>query len=264
MFGDDTVGTALVKIAAAFGERAVPYLWKANRSVAFTVTATPWRPAYQADPFAVPEGPEGTGAPTAALSPTLRLRLETLWSSVVSGDLVYATFPSDVPAALRDSPAAASHYFPIAANVLRATEEVSRETQALSELWADGTRAPAAPPLGRAGAPALVIAPNSYQRVTFRAPIAPAAAARIAAAGGLGAIWAKLRASPKDLSLLQWVTDGSRVLYKLAERHPIPAALLDRWTSPDRLPTVPMIQGWSRSEERRVGKECRSRWSPYH
>ena len=21
---------------------------------------------------------------------------------------------------------------------------------------------------------------------------------------------------------------------------------------------------WSRSEERRVGKECRSRWSPYH
>src|SRR6266436_6626282 len=31
----------------------------------------------------------------------------------------------------------------------------------------------------------------------------------------------------------------------------------------------PMIQaaheiGWFRSEERRVGKECRSRWSPYH
>ena len=22
--------------------------------------------------------------------------------------------------------------------------------------------------------------------------------------------------------------------------------------------------GWDRSEERRVGKECRSRWSPYH
>ena len=22
--------------------------------------------------------------------------------------------------------------------------------------------------------------------------------------------------------------------------------------------------GWWRSEERRVGKECRSRWSPYH
>ena len=24
------------------------------------------------------------------------------------------------------------------------------------------------------------------------------------------------------------------------------------------------IQSWLRSEERRVGKECRSRWSPYH
>ena len=23
-------------------------------------------------------------------------------------------------------------------------------------------------------------------------------------------------------------------------------------------------KGWDRSEERRVGKECRSRWSPYH
>ena len=23
-------------------------------------------------------------------------------------------------------------------------------------------------------------------------------------------------------------------------------------------------KGWVRSEERRVGKECRSRWSPYH
>ena len=24
------------------------------------------------------------------------------------------------------------------------------------------------------------------------------------------------------------------------------------------------VQGFARSEERRVGKECRSRWSPYH
>src|ERR1035441_916809 len=31
-----------------------------------------------------------------------------------------------------------------------------------------------------------------------------------------------------------------------------------RWTSPSALSNS------SRSEERRVGKECRSRWSPYH
>src|SRR2546425_13229759 len=28
--------------------------------------------------------------------------------------------------------------------------------------------------------------------------------------------------------------------------------------------TIPSLQGVERSEERRVGKECRSRWSPYH
>ena len=27
---------------------------------------------------------------------------------------------------------------------------------------------------------------------------------------------------------------------------------------------VVVINFWARSEERRVGKECRSRWSPYH
>src|SRR5256886_15469673 len=26
----------------------------------------------------------------------------------------------------------------------------------------------------------------------------------------------------------------------------------------------PSLATWTRSEERRVGKECRSRWSPYH
>ena len=25
-----------------------------------------------------------------------------------------------------------------------------------------------------------------------------------------------------------------------------------------------VVKDWMRSEERRVGKECRSRWSPYH
>ena len=30
------------------------------------------------------------------------------------------------------------------------------------------------------------------------------------------------------------------------------------------LTPITLIEGWSRSEERRVGKECRSRWSPYH
>ena len=45
---------------------------------------------------------------------------------------------------------------------------------------------------------------------------------------------------------------------------PVPLALgarsLKHWTSRE----VPGIFDSGRSEERRVGKECRSRWSPYH
>ena len=32
----------------------------------------------------------------------------------------------------------------------------------------------------------------------------------------------------------------------------------------DQLPTNYSLELINRSEERRVGKECRSRWSPYH
>ena len=41
-----------------------------------------------------------------------------------------------------------------------------------------------------------------------------------------------------------------------------------RVTIPTDLDVVPetleILKKWGRSEERRVGKECRSRWSPYH
>ena len=33
---------------------------------------------------------------------------------------------------------------------------------------------------------------------------------------------------------------------------------------PPELRRVAIVNNTSRSEERRVGKECRSRWSPYH
>src|SRR5256885_7032150 len=41
------------------------------------------------------------------------------------------------------------------------------------------------------------------------------------------------------------------------------SALRDARNSPAFLEWVRSATGW-RSEERRVGKECRSRWSPYH
>src|SRR5256885_5597875 len=39
--------------------------------------------------------------------------------------------------------------------------------------------------------------------------------------------------------------------------------LVQHWRRWFRLP-APIFLTWVRSEERRVGKECRSRWSPYH
>src|SRR5258708_32140808 len=36
------------------------------------------------------------------------------------------------------------------------------------------------------------------------------------------------------------------------------------WAEPAPMQHVPRVQQGKRSEERRVGKECRSRWSPYH
>ena len=41
-------------------------------------------------------------------------------------------------------------------------------------------------------------------------------------------------------------------------------ALFISFQSPERTAHCCSKSKWSRSEERRVGKECRSRWSPYH
>ena len=40
---------------------------------------------------------------------------------------------------------------------------------------------------------------------------------------------------------------------------------LEKWEN-NRYASIPVLnrKGEYRSEERRVGKECRSRWSPYH
>ena len=42
-----------------------------------------------------------------------------------------------------------------------------------------------------------------------------------------------------------------------------PFMVLKNYERYDQTPVV-LNEGYVRSEERRVGKECRSRWSPYH
>src|SRR5215469_4998789 len=49
----------------------------------------------------------------------------------------------------------------------------------------------------------------------------------------------------------------------------VPGLVAVSWISPMSLGVAEMDEMnrdmvWTRSEERRVGKECRSRWSPYH
>ena len=39
---------------------------------------------------------------------------------------------------------------------------------------------------------------------------------------------------------------------------------ITKTTTPKQKPADESKLGFGRSEERRVGKECRSRWSPYH
>ena len=62
---------------------------------------------------------------------------------------------------------------------------------------------------------------------------------------------------------------GLSLAVLLAQNHPVwcvnrheeKAALINDRRSPIQ---DPEIEEYLRSEERRVGKECRSRWSPYH
>src|SRR5260370_13779334 len=68
-----------------------------------------------------------------------------------------------------------------------------------------------------------------------------------------------LQPSPFDQASNGWNLDHSAAF--------IAFDLLTRMLSPYQLnPTnyIPLRQVLERSEERRVGKECRSRWSPYH
>src|SRR5260370_3312202 len=60
---------------------------------------------------------------------------------------------------------------------------------------------------------------------------------------------------------------NSHAAFRLTDRG-MPVTLVDRTTSPPMFcclnASSRMMWARWRSEERRVGKECRSRWSPYH
>ena len=75
-----------------------------------------------------------------------------------------------------------------------------------------------------------------------------------------GSIVTHLRVSPYNPANRQLFvgTDGSEVA-RIA-----PDKTVTMITPPTLVGSVSCIEVGARSEERRVGKECRSRWSPYH
>ena len=59
--------------------------------------------------------------------------------------------------------------------------------------------------------------------------------------------WAERNGGNISVNITDLLTDEEKVLPAISERYPLPK-----------------VMNALRSEERRVGKECRSRWSPYH
>ena len=57
---------------------------------------------------------------------------------------------------------------------------------------------------------------------------------------------------------------GTALTERLRERHQLSVRILPREVLPDARRRLDLHARQIRSEERRVGKECRSRWSPYH
>ena len=64
-----------------------------------------------------------------------------------------------------------------------------------------------------------------------------------------------------DNASMNQVLNGSKLLVAVSV---IPQAEFAKKVGGDKVVVISMIPPGARSEERRVGKECRSRWSPYH
>src|SRR2546430_5712153 len=65
---------------------------------------------------------------------------------------------------------------------------------------------------------------------------------------------------PGRTSTIDQVRPGTIVLVRPGQRVPVDGEVIEGATAVDES----MLTGEPRSEERRVGKECRSRWAPYH
>jgi len=69
----------------------------------------------------------------------------------------------------------------------------------------------------------------------------------------------------RDSRALAWrlMSTKWRAIVSITRGGLVPAAIVARELDLRLIDTV-CVASYDRSEERRVGKECRSRWSPYH
>ena len=77
-----------------------------------------------------------------------------------------------------------------------------------------------------------------------------------------GSVWAQF-----DGQYSQYMNNLCLIKPSYSGRQPmIQASLFERlqWIGMPGAPVISILSVLTRSEERRVGKECRSRWSPYH
>ena len=68
----------------------------------------------------------------------------------------------------------------------------------------------------------------------------------------------------KKKSVDMWMMRLTDILYSIPELLYIILIMLIFGSNVRSIIIGVCVAGWIRSEERRVGKECRSRWSPYH
>src|SRR3712207_9473733 len=100
----------------------------------------------------------------------------------------------------------------------------------------------------------LVVDDDPDYRLLVRLALAPGTGFEVVAEAGDGdSAIAEAKAAHPDLVLLDCTMPGADAFDAL------PAL---RAAAPDA--RIVLVSGHDRSEERRVGKECRSRWSPYH
>ena len=212
VFADDPVLHGLAKIRDFLKEEHIPYAFR-GEPLRFHITDAPkW---YRANPF--------LAAPSAVGTPAIVYQT----GNVQIGDgPINVVFPGDMPFA--PGTPARGYYVPEEPAVLDpkapSAGVVAAETAGLAKLWSQ----PAPRPNNRPG----------YSQVAFRSVMLKGATGRpFALAYDLEDVFSAT-STQEDMPMLQYIDDPSRVMYKLYAQHSIPDKLLERWSTPERLPRI--------------------------